>query len=191
MNINRTRWRGAAVAVIGSVTVIASPISAFAADESSATVSAGSLTITNPAVGDFAVTLDGTAKSANSTFDDFSVTDATGSGAGWSVTVGASQFAEYADSAYVPDGKTLAVDSLSMAAPTVAANGTSSPEPTLPNGPYTIDGATVEVASAATDQGMGTYDFTQAATPLTLSVPANAYAKTYRSTVTVSVVSGP
>jgi hypothetical protein len=36
---------------------------------------------------------------------------------------------------------------------------------------------------------MGSYTFTP--TNLTLSIPANAYAGTYTSTVTVSVVTGP
>ena len=78
-----------------------------------------------------------------------------------------------------------------MPQPTVAANGTSSGVPTIIAGPYTIDsGSAVKIASAAADNGMGVYNFTQGGT-LTLSIPANAYAASYRSEVTVSAVSGP
>ena len=46
------------------------------------------------------------------------------------------------------------------------------------------------MASAAADgSGQGSYVFTPGL--LTLSVPASAYAGTYTSTVTVSVISGP
>jgi len=38
---------------------------------------------------------------------------------------------------------------------------------------------------------MGVYNFTQNSAGLTLSIPANAYAASYRSEVTVSMVSGP
>jgi len=55
-------------------------------------------------------------------------------------------------------------------------------------------GAAVKVATAPANTGMGTYDFT----PGTIStgnlqptVPSYAYATTYHSTLTVSIVSGP
>lgn len=185
------RFTIAAVASSALFAGVASP--AFAADDANVTVTGGSLSITNPLAGDFAgVTLDGTAKTTTATFAGFSATDARGTGAGWNVTVQATQFKEYAAGAYVVAGKTLALNSLSLAAPTVAANATTSTAPSITAGPYNVDAASaVKIASAAADTGMGKYDFTQAATPLTLSVPASAFAKTYRSDVTVSVVTGP
>ena len=60
---------------------------------------------------------------------------------------------------------------------------------TVPAGPHAIDGASVQLASAAAGT-TGTYDFTQGA-PLTLTLLASAYARTYRREVTVTVASGP
>ncbi|HYP21261.1 MAG TPA: WxL domain-containing protein, partial [Chloroflexia bacterium] len=116
--------------------------------------------------------------------------DARGNGNCWHVTASASQFAEWSGSAYVTNGKTLAAGSLELSEPSATANGTDSPAPTVSSGPYTIDsGSGVSVASAAVDEGMGKYDF--GATSLTLSIPADAYARTYKSTVTISVTTAP
>lgn len=153
---------------------------------SAPTVRAQTLTPDPVTVSDFAsVTLDGTAKTTTATMSDFSITDT--AGAGWHVTVGATQFQEFDVGAgqYVTGGKTLPAGSLSMPAPTVSP----ATDITIPPGPYSIDGATVQVASAATGT-TGTYDFTQGG-PLTLTVPASAHARTYRSEVTIAVASGP
>jgi len=153
----------------------------------------GSLSMTAMTVGDFAgTTLSGAATTNTATPSNFSVTDARGTGAGWNITVQATQFKEWDGTAYVTGGKTLAVSSLSMPAPTVAANGTTSPVPSILAGPYTIDtGAAVKISSAVLNTGMGRYDYTQDPAGLTLSIPANTYATLYRSEVTVSAVSGP
>jgi hypothetical protein len=196
MKIHRSMRHLTAAAAAGAMVLAAASAPAAASGhDTNVTISGGLLAITEPTVGDFTgVTLDGTAQTTTATFADFTVTDPRGTGAGWNVTVQASQFAEWdtGGGAYVASGRTLAQNSLSMAAPTVAGNGTTSAVPAITGGPYTLDGGTaVKVASAAVDTGMGTFDFTQPAAPLTLSVPASVYAATYRSTVTVSVVTGP
>lgn len=152
----------------------------------------GSLTVGQPMVGDFEpVTLTGSAQDTSASMDPFDVVDATGTGAGWALTVQATRFAEVDSAgAYVDGGRTLPAESLSMAAPTVSAEGTSSPPPSVAPGPYLIDGAgAVSLLSAATDAGMGR--FVVAPGGLTLSVPGDAYARTYRSDLTLSLVSGP
>lgn len=166
---------------------------AFAGGLTAAVTPAGAqLTITNPAVENFpGVTLDGSAQTVSASLAGFSVDDARGTGEGWRVMVQATQFAEHDGTGYVTGGKTLPTSSLRMPAPMVTANGTSSPPPTIePGAPWAIDvAAAVKIASAAVDTGMGRYDF--GSVSLSLTVPASAYAKTYRSDVTVSVVSGP
>lgn len=155
---------------------------AFASDGTSVTVTGGALSITNPAAADFAGrSITGLDQTTTAALATFSVSDLTGSGAGWNVTAQASTFTGVSHN--------LAVGSLSMSQPTVASPNTASPDPTIATGPYTIDNGAVEIASAAIDEGMGTYDFS--ATTLTLALPADVYADVYASTVTVSVVSAP
>jgi hypothetical protein len=173
--------------------VVVADVSA-ATDSTDITITGGSLAMTAMTVTDFSgVTLSGVATSANATPSDFSVTDNRGLGSGWNLTVQATQFREHDGSGYVVSGKVLNLSSLSMLQPTVAADGsTSSPTPTIIAGPHIIDsGSAVKIASAAADAGMGKYDFTQDAAGLTLSIPADAHAATYRSEVTVSFASGP
>ncbi|MGH9153016.1 MAG: WxL domain-containing protein [Acidimicrobiales bacterium] len=90
-------------------------------------------------------------------------------------------------------GKTLPTSSLSLATAAVASPGTTSPDPTMTAGAYTLDaGSAVKIASAAVDTGMGQYDISFAAgNDLTLSVPATAFARTYRSDLTVTLASTP
>lgn len=189
---------GSLVALAG-VAALAVPAASAAADPADLVISSGSLSSPTVAVGNFgAITLNGAAQTSNATMDAFSVTDGRGTGGGWNVTVQATRFAEYDAAAnagvgaYVVSGKMLPTSSLTMAAPTVAANGTTSAAPAITTGPYTLDGAgAVKIAGAAIDTGMGTYNFTTGTSKLTLSVPSSAYAKTYRSDLTVSVVAGP
>jgi hypothetical protein len=157
---------------------------AFAADGTTATVTGGSLSITNPLAADFAGrSITGADQTTTAGLAVFSVSDLTGSGAGWNVTAQASNF----------NGVThnLAAGSLSMSQPTVASPGTTSPDPTITTGPYVIDSVdgAVSFASAALDEGMGTYNFS--ATTLTLALPADVYADAYASTVTIDVVTAP
>lgn len=186
-----TRGFGAALGALLAAAAIAAPTAGAAPAD--LVVTGGSVSIPAVAVGNFSgITLDGTAKTSTATMDAFSVTDSRGTGGGWHVTAQATRFAEWNGTAYVAVGKTLPVGSLSMAAPTVAANGTTSPAPTITAGPYTLDGGgAIKIASAAVDTGMGKYDFTTGVSKLTLTVPSSAYAKTYRSDLTVSVVAGP
>ena len=155
---------------------------AFAADGTTATVIGGDLTITNPLAADFAGrSITGVDQTTTAALATFSVSDLTGSGVGWNVTAQASTFTGISHE--------LAVGSLSMSQPTVASPNTTSPDPTVATGPYTIDNGAIEFASAAVDEGMGTYDFS--ATTLTLALPADVYADAYASTVTISIVSAP
>lgn len=142
----------------------------------------GSLSITSPLVGDFAVRgITGATQTTTAALEGFSVTDTRNSGAGWRVTAQASTFTSTA--------RALAPGSVSMSAPEVTANGTPSPAPTVGAGPFVIDDAVASIASAAAGDGLGTYDFT--ATTLTLSLPPDVYAGAYASVVTISVVNAP
>ena len=164
---------------------LATPLGALAASSTSVTVTGGTLSVTNPTAANFpGVTITGAAQSPTAALGAFTVSDLTGTGAGWHVTAQATQFANAAAT------RKLATGSLSLSKPTVTANGTTSAGPTVNAAPYVIDNATaVTIASAAVGAGMGNYDFS--ATTLTLAIPADVYADTYTSSVTISVVSAP
>jgi len=158
---------------------------ALASDGTQAVVTGGSLSITNPLAADFAGrTITGVAQTTTAALDAFSVSDLRGTGAGWHVISQATQFTG-------PVGHPLAVGSLSMTQWTVLSPNTTSPDPTIVAGPYVIDNGPVQLASAALDTGMGTYDFNGAGSTLTLALPADVYAGTYASTVTISLVTAP
>lgn len=119
----------------------------------------------------------------------FSVTDARGSGAGWTLTLQATPFREWDGTAYVPNGKRLPAGSLSIAGLSVSADGTDSKPPDVVAGPYVLDMQAAAVASASGGAGMGRYVFTPSA--LRVTVPADAYARAYRTELSLSVTSGP
>jgi hypothetical protein len=153
--------------------------------------SAQSLSITAAGVTDFSpVTLDGTVQTTTASMTGFTVNDSRLVPAGWHVTVQGTQFRQWAGGVYVSGGKSLPTGSLSMPAPSATPRDVLGVPPTVTPGPYLIDGFSVKIASAAAVTSGGAYDFAQTG-PLTLTVPASAFAATYRSDITVSVASGP
>jgi hypothetical protein len=158
---------------------------AFAADDTTATVTGGSLSITNPLAANFeGRSITGLAQTTTADLATFSVSDLRGTGAGWHVIAQASAFSTSSGTI-----RTLAAGSLSTPALTVASPSTGSADPTMATGPYVLDNGALQIASAALDTGMGTYDFSAAT--LTLALPADVFAGTYSSTITISVLTAP
>ena len=172
------------ISTVAASTILAAAFTpgAFAADATTATVTGGALSITNPLVADFAVSsITGAAQTTTAALDTFSVSDVRGTGAGWHVLAQASQFT---------DGtRVLALGSLSTPALTVASPDTTSADPTMAAGSYVLDNGALQIASAALNAGMGTYNFS--ASTLTLALPADVFAGAYTSTVTISAVTAP
>ena len=179
---NFTRRLAISTVAAGTLFATAFTPGAFAADGTTATVTGGALSITNPLVADFAGrSITGVAQTTTAALDAFSVSDLTGSGAGWHVIAEASQF--------TTGTKTLAIGSLSTPAMTVESADSTSANPTMVAGSYVLDNGPLQIASAALDAGMGTYDFS--ASTLTLALPADVFAGAYASTVTISAVTAP
>jgi WxL domain surface cell wall-binding len=177
-------------AAITSVLLAAAPAMATNA---SATLTAGTLGFaTTPAAVTFPSTaLNGQNKTVT-VQQPLDIADATGSGAGWNITATSTQFK-------TTGGNTLPLGSVTVAsapgAPTCDTNVTCTVGgATTVAFPYTLPSAAgtgptaTKLYNAPANTGMGD----QTVSPTwTLAIPGNAYAGSYSSTWTLSLVSGP
>lgn len=153
-----------------------------------ATVNAGTLTLSSSATPSLSVTLNGTDQTPTYTVP-MAANDETGSGSGWHLTITSTQFTTGGGTP-----RTLSTSASSITGVTASCTQGTCTNPT--NGttyPLGVPaGSTPPVAvtfySAAAASGIG--DFTVTPT-VQVSIPANAYAGTYTSTLTLAVVSGP
>ncbi len=116
------------------------------------------------------------------------VTDATGSGAGWHLTIKAGQFTGTTSSS---DKLPTSAVSVSGVTPTdVSGSTNTAPSGNTVNYPLTVPtGNTASsLYSAAAASGLGAFTVTPT---MTLNVPANTVPDTYQSIFTVAIVSGP
>jgi hypothetical protein len=139
-----------------------------------------------PTLSDFTpVTLNGSPQLSSASLSPFSVTDATGSGNGWSL--------DFKMTPLTAGGRVLPPGSVTMNRPVVApAAGNGAPAPTTIDcretaAIDTTDGCGVAVATPGA--GAGTWLFSPA--PVVVSLPANAFAGSYTATFTVVLSSGP
>jgi hypothetical protein len=168
-------------------TLVASALPAVATT-ATATLTGGTLGfVAAPSATGFSVSLTGADVTSNST-QTFDVGDATGSGAGWNITATSTTFTAGSrtlptTAVTVQSVPTVACDA--GASCTVATNSVSYPY-SLPAG-GTAPTAT-KIFSSAANTGLGNQTVTLV---FRLSVPANAFAGSYSSTWTYTLVSGP
>jgi hypothetical protein len=172
----------AAASVAASLAISAPALAATSTDTTQFSVTAGTLSFTtSPDAPNLpALTLNGQAQTLNAQMGNFGVSDATGTGSGWNVTVSGDNaggkspvFKQYCTQAggcgahplgYVTSGLALAVNSLALNSTTAgfsAQNGTTGVAPTHQcNAGCFVDAAPaspVKVVSAAAGGGMGSY----------------------------------
>ncbi len=176
-----------AAAVLLGLGLLTTPVSADDNDASTlnASVNAGPLKFA-PAPQDVtftAIEITGEPTSTTGTMSQFAIVDARGGGAGYNLTLQATQFATL-------DGKILPLSSLIVDALSITpGTGVTSPTPT-PTGTAVIDNAAgVVVLSAEVGEGLGKFDIADAV--MTLAIPASVEAGEYASTMTASLVTGP
>jgi hypothetical protein len=164
--------------------------SAFAANTTvTGTISAGSLGITTSATPSFSVTLDGTDKTPTYTVPT-TVTDTTGAGAGWNLTVTSTQFTTGGGS---PNTLATNASAITGVANSCTGSGTCTSPTNSIGYPLGVPAAAappaaVKYFNAAAGTGAG--EFTNTPT-VQVAVPASASAGTYTSTLTLAAVSGP
>lgn len=222
MKVKGISKRAVVAAAAVAITASLAPATALAAtsnDQTQFSVTGGSLSFSSaPALPTLtAITLNGQAQTTNTTMTNFTVLDATGSGAGWNVTVNGNAaggksavFKQYCPSAtcgsdsgpgYVAGGQTLAANSLTVAstgASFTGQNGTTGTAPTLQcASACNVDSASaVKIASAAASAGMGTWATTGwSGTSLALSTPTSLKTlqtgEVYRVDLVWTINSGP
>ena len=156
-----------------------------ATDNTSVTLTGGSIALTAPTFGDFpGATLDGSAGSQAATASDWSVNDPRGSGLGWEVSMSASTLSTGGGTPIIMTGATLSI-AQPVATPVDGTNASTAPA--------TLGGdisTGVKVADANANEGLGDWDLAQGATDLSLATPANARAGTYTSTITTTLTPG-
>lgn len=176
--------------LIFTVVIGGSAIAALADSSTGATavVSAGNLSEAAPtAVAATPVTLNGSDQTTTYSLA-LTVTDARGSGGGWNLTITTTTFTTGTHS--LP----TTASNVSTAPTVVCTSGSTCTNPT--NGvtyPLGVPaGATaptpVKLFNAAANTGMGNFTITPT---VTVSIPANTFAGSYASTVSVAMVSGP
>lgn len=174
--------------------LLAITTAAVYAETATVTITGGSLSVTAADITLSGVTLDGTDQTSTSASgsNSWSATDARGTGAGWNLTIVATDFS---------DGGTRSIDISSadqefliqlLDANVLVTAGNTKPVSqvaTLTAIPE-AGGSAYKFLSAAVDTGMGSYTLNP---NFELEVPAETYVGTgtYTSTVTITSVSGP
>lgn len=153
------------------------------------TVTGGAaLSVTSAGSPSFSLTLDGTDQTTSYTLPASAV-DPRGTGAGWNLTVTSTQFKDAAGHTFPTTASTITAATNGCGASstcTLATNSVSYASLTMPAGATAP--AAVKYFNAAANSGMGKIDVNAT---VTVAVPANVFAGTYSSTVTVSIASGP
>lgn len=186
----KTRGRKIAVAlVVVAAMAIVTLTTALAEEDVEVVLTGGALTGGNITFADFTpVTLSGTADSTTADWQIGDIIDATGTGAGWNLSLELTQLKEYGDGAYVIDGHALAAESIAVdAAPEVGESGSGIA--VIEEGEKLDTGSPVKLLVAEEGEGMGSFSFEDLTARLT--IPADAYAGTYKADATIALSTGP
>ena len=185
--MNRVRIFLAGVAAL-AVALVAAGSATASTVTATANVSSGTLSLSSSAAPSVGVTLDGTDQSPSYTAG-MTVNDATGSGNGWNVTITSTTFSTGGGSPHLlSTGASTVTGVSSSCAGGTCTNPTNSVGYNLGVPAGAAAPTAVKLFNAAADTGLGNFTVTPA---VQVAIPANTYAGTYTSTVTLAVVSGP
>ena len=173
--------------------LVAAPAALAASSDTTsvtATVAAGGAVseTDNGATPSFALTLNGSDQTASYTLP-LVVTDATGSGNGWNLTITSTTFTNAASATFPTGASTITGVTAACASNstcTLPTNNVSNSNLAVPAGATAPSAVRFFNATAST--GRGTINVTAT---VEVAVPANVLAGAYNSTVTIAAVSGP
>jgi hypothetical protein len=187
--MHRRISKGLGLAVLAAACLL-SPASALAAEATSTgTVSAGTLSLSTTASPTFSATLDGTDQAPTYTLPG-TLNDATGSGSGWNTTITSTQFTT---GGATPRTLSTTASAITGVTSVATANTTTTAPTNAITYPLAVPAAAtapaaVKYFNAAANTGMGEFTLTPT---VKVSIPANTYAGSYSSTLTLASVSGP
>jgi hypothetical protein len=165
----------AAVALVASTAALAATLSPTVAITGTSGVSMG--LPTDPTIND---TLDGTDQTV-SWSALLGIVDARGSGAGWNLTMSATNFSD-------GSGHTLSPGTITGITAACQGGNACTAATNAIAYPLTLSGTAQKFFNASANTGMGKVNITPS---VSVAIPGNAYAGSYTSTVTLAAVSGP
>jgi hypothetical protein len=180
------------VALLVVTGLLATTAVAVYAETATVTVSSDSLSVTPDDVSLSTVILDGSDKVSTSpyTSNAWVAEDARGTGAGWNVTIEATDFSDGAshtiDISELDQEFKIQIENANIEV--VYGNTKPTSSVTSMTAIPTAGGTPLKIVSAATDTGMGRYNIPPA---FELEVRAETVAGTYNSTITVAINTGP
>ena len=166
----------AAAALVASAAALAGTLTATATVTGTAGIS-----LNLPSSPSVSSTLDGTDQTASYS-PVLGVVDARGTGAGWNLTISATDFSDGAGHTLLPGTVTAAAQACHSGSSCTAATSSGI------SYPLTITGTAAKLFNAAANTGLGKVDVTPT---IQVAIPGNAYAGTYTSTVTLAAATGP
>jgi hypothetical protein len=177
------------VALLLAAGLLAAIAGAVYATSATVIVTGGSLSVTPADVSLSGVTLDGTDKTSTSAYTSnaWTAEDARGTGVGWNVTIEATDFSDGShtiDISQADQKFQIQEANISVIAGNTAPTSSVATLTDIP----TAGGTPLKIVSAAVDAGMGEYNIPP---NFSLMVPAETYAGSYTSTVTIAINSAP
>jgi WxL domain surface cell wall-binding len=178
--------RLACLVAAGGAALLVSASALAANVTATATITGGTLSLASSAAPTFSVTLNGTDQTPSYTMP-MTVNDATGSGTGWNVTITSTAFTtgtkSLANGASTVTGVTSSCAALTTCTSPTNATGYPLTVPAAASPPVAV-----KLFNAAANTGLGNFTLTPT---VQVAIPANTFAGTYTSTITLAVVSGP
>jgi hypothetical protein len=182
----RSGWRLTVLLASLGASLIAATSAPAANVTATATVTGGTLSLASSAAPAFSVTLNGTDQTPSYTMP-MTVTDATGTGAGWNVTITSTAFTTGPKS-FANGASTVTGVTATCVAATTCTNPTNSTTYPLIVPAAAAPPTAVKLFNSALNTGLGSFTLTPT---VQVAVPANTFAGTYVSVITLAVVSGP
>jgi hypothetical protein len=165
-----------AAALVASAAALAGTLTATATVSGTAGVSLN--LPSNPSITN---TIDGSDQTATYA-PVLGVVDARGSGAGWNLTISATSFSDGSGHTLAPGTVTAAAQACHSGSSCTAATSSGI------SYPLTVTGTAAKIFNAALNSGLGKIDITPT---VQVSIPGNAYAGIYTSTLTIAAATGP